>query len=240
MSSSVPSADIQVLFDALPDTVFFIKDQHGRYTHCNLTLVKRLGRRTHDEVIGKTSEELFPSPLGASYSSQDMRVVKGNLISDKLEIHLYPNRRPGWCLTLKRPLYDKEQVQGLIGISHDLGKTNSRHSAYERLKKVVSHMRDHIDEHTRIDALAELADISVAQLERQFRHVFQVSPQQYLKKLRIELAMKLLEGDENIACIGQQCGFSDQSAFSRQFKLTVGITPMQFRKMTQSEPSKQP
>ncbi|MEG1681441.1 MAG: AraC family transcriptional regulator, partial [Stenotrophomonas sp.] len=29
--------------------------------------------------------------------------------------------------------------------------------------------------------------------------------------------------------VGQACGFSDQSAFARQFKHTVGMTPRDYR-----------
>jgi AraC-like DNA-binding protein len=46
--------------------------------------------------------------------------------------------------------------------------------------------------------------------------------------------MRLLMADtavSSIASIGQACGFADQSAFSRQFKATVGITPSQYRGM---------
>lgn len=45
MDLNLPALEMQTLFDALPDVVFFIKDSEGRYTHCNLTLVRRLGRK---------------------------------------------------------------------------------------------------------------------------------------------------------------------------------------------------
>jgi AraC-like DNA-binding protein len=41
--------------------------------------------------------------------------------------------------------------------------------------------------------------------------------------------MRLLHGDDSIASIGQHCGFADQSAFARQFKATVGMTPRDYR-----------
>jgi PAS domain-containing protein len=98
------SSDVQDLFDALPDTVFFIKDRQGRYTHCNLTLVQRLGRKKRGEVIGRSPLEVFPAPLGNRYLLQDQQVLGGDPIADRLEVHLYPNRRRGCCITIKRPL----------------------------------------------------------------------------------------------------------------------------------------
>lgn len=55
----VPASELEALLDALPDVVFFIKDTAGRYTHANLTLVRRLGLKRRDEVIGRSVTELF-------------------------------------------------------------------------------------------------------------------------------------------------------------------------------------
>lgn len=216
MDLNLPALEMQTLFDALPDVVFFIKDSEGRYTHCNLTLVRRLGRKLRSEIIGRSPLEVFPLPLGGSYMMQDRRVLCGELIDNQLEVHLYPNRLPGWCLTFKRPLCEANEVIGVVGISRDLGQPDSRHSAYERLSQVMEHMQANFGDNLRVQSLADLAGLSVAQLERHFRRVFQVTPQQLLTKLRIESAMRLLYGDDSIASIGQRCGFADQSAFARR------------------------
>jgi len=231
MDAQHSSSEVQQLFDALPDTVFFVKDREGRYTHCNLTLVQRLGRRKRGDVIGRSPLEVFPPPLGNRYLLQDRQVLAGDPIADRLEVHLYPNRRPGWCLTLKCPLFRDGEISGLMGVSRDLGRPNSRHSAFAQLDRVVAHMQEHFESNLRAPQLAELAGMSLAQLERHFRHVFQLTPQQYLIKLRIEMAMRLLREAGSIAGIGQRCGFSDQSAFARQFKATVGMTPSEYRNL---------
>ncbi|TWR18268.1 AraC family transcriptional regulator, partial [Xanthomonas vasicola] len=188
MDLNLPALEMQTLFDALPDVVFFIKDSEGRYTHCNLTLVRRLGRKLRSEIIGRSPLEVFPLPLGGSYMMQDRRVLCGELIDNQLEVHLYPNRLPGWCLTFKRPLCEANEVIGVVGISRDLGQPDSRHSAYERLSQVMEHMQANFGDNLRVQSLADLAGLSVAQLERHFRRVFQVTPQQLLTKLRIESA----------------------------------------------------
>lgn len=221
--------DMQSLFDALADTVFFVKDREGRYTHCNQTLVRRLGRKRRSDLVGRTPAELFPAPLGNSYAQQDLRVLAGGSVSDQLEVHLYPNRRHGWCLTQKRPLFERGEIVGLIGVSRDLGRPDSRHSSFESLQRVREHMQQHLDQTLRVPLLAKRAGVSVAQFERQFKRVFQISPQQHLIRLRIERAMELLRSEQTVAQIAQQCGFSDQSAFSRQFKATVGMTPSDYR-----------
>jgi len=227
----LPANEIQNLFDTIPDAVFFMKDEAGCYTHCSLTLMRRLGKKHRSEVIGRTTLELFPLPFGGSYLTQDRRVLSGEVIENQLEVHLYPNRMPGWALTVKRPLIRGGKIAGVIGVSRDLGQPDSRDSSYQRLRQVIEYIQCHYDENLRVRMLAGLAGLSVAQLERHFRRVFQLTPQQLLTKLRIESAMRLLMVDTitSIASIGQACGFADQSAFSRQFKATVGITPRQYR-----------
>ena len=229
MLTTIPADELLPLFDGLPDVVFFIKDTGGRYTHANMTLVRRLGLRRRDEVIGKRAAEVFPPFMGGGYAAQDRRVLGGEVIENQLEVHIFDNRAQGWCLTFKRPLRVAGEIVGVIGISRDLGLPDARHPTYDRLRLVLDHMQSHYAESIRIGALATLAQLSVAQLERHFRRVFQLTPQQVLTKLRIDHAMHLLGSDTSVAAVGAACGFVDQSAFSRQFKATVGMTPRDYR-----------
>lgn len=231
----ISADELEPLFDALPDVVFFVKDTQGRYTHANLTLVRRLGLKHRSDIIGKDVTELFPTTMGGSYAAQDRRVLTGELIENQLEVHIFNNRAPGWCLTCKRPLISRGEVRGVIGISRDLGQPDGRHPTYDRLRRVLAHMQEHYADNVRVHTLATLAGLSVAQLERHFRRVFQLTPQQVLTKVRIESAMRLLGGEDSIAAIGMACGFVDQSAFARQFKATVGMTPSAYRTMVTAD-----
>lgn len=226
---TLPPEQLQALFDPLPDVVFFVKDAECRYAHVNQTLVQRLGLKQRGDIIGKSVIELYPASLANTYIMQDRRVLCGDEIENLLELQLYPNRLRGWCLTMKQPIRKNGQVVGLIGISRDLGQPDSQHSSFARLQSAVNYMQAHFNDPLRVKMLAEIAGISVAQLERLFKRVFRLTPQQLLTKLRIEAAMRMLHGDRGIAEIGQLCGFSDQSAFARQFKCTVGMPPRDYR-----------
>jgi len=215
--------------------VFFIKDDQCRYVHVNRTLVQRLGLRGREEIIGRSVLELYPPGLAATYIAQDRRVLAGETFDNVLELQLYPNRRRGWCLTFKQPLRDGARISGLIGISRDLGQPDSQHSSFARLQQTLAHMQAHFDEPLRAAALAAIAGVSVSQLERLFRRVFQITPQQMLTKVRIEAAMRMLHGEGSIAEIGQACGFTDQSAFARQFRATVGMPPRDYRALVRAE-----
>ncbi|MBS0382091.1 MAG: AraC family transcriptional regulator [Proteobacteria bacterium] len=236
MHTEVAIDDLVPLFDALPDVVFFVKDGAGRYTHANLTLVRRLGLESRADLIGKSATELFPASLGRSYAAQDQRVLRGETIERQLEVHIFNNRAAGWCITLKRPLRTSHGIDGVIGISRDLGQPDGQHPAYDRVRQVLEHIQAHYGELIRITHLAGMVGMSVAQLERYFQRVFQLTPQQMLTRVRIDAAIGLLQGDDSIAAIGQACGFVDQSAFARQFKASTGMTPRDYRKLTEAEP----
>jgi len=241
MGTDISADDMQSLFDVLPDVVFFVKDAHGRYSHANLTLVRRLGLKRREQVLGRTAAQLFPSVMGGAYAAQDDRVLQGDVIENQLEVHIFANRSAGWCLTCKRPLHVGVRIEGVVGISRDLGRPDGRHPTYQRLDRVLDYMKAHFSEGLRAQVLADLAGLSVAQLERHFRRVFQLTPQQFQTKLRIEAAMNHLRGKDSIAEVGAACGFFDQSAFARQFKATVGMTPRDYRAMVsmgQSEAGK--
>ena len=225
-------AEQEALFDAIPDVVFFMKDAEGRYTSVNETLVLRCGRQHKRELIGLTPLDVFPAPLGQSYVAQDRRVVRsGEPIVEHLELHLFAHRDPGWCMTRKLPVRERGKVVGLVGISRDLGRPDTADPVYPRLGRVVDYLHAHLAEDLSVTELAAFAELSVSQLERQFQRLFQLGPRRYLIKLRLERATALLEGSDSIATIAHACGYADQSAFTRQFRAIVGVTPSDFRRL---------
>ncbi|WP_296002681.1 AraC family transcriptional regulator [Rugamonas sp.] len=224
------------LFDALPDVVFFVKDGQGRYVVVNQTLVQRCGLRDKAALLGRTPAEVFAPPFGQTYLAQDLAVLAGAAIEDQLELHLYPNRDPGWCLTRKTALRDGAgagAIVGLTGISRDLAMADKKNPAYRKVAAAVRLIHEHYDQPLPLHELARLASMSVAQIERYFLRIFHITPRQMIIKTRLDAASRLLAGDASVADIAQACGYGDHSAFTRQFHATVGVTPRQYRAMLQ-------
>ena len=221
------------LFDGVPDIVFFVKDSAGRYMAVNDTLAARCGLAGKEAALGLTAEELFPPALGNAFALQDREVLRGgNPIRDHLELHLYPGGRSGWCLTYKEPIMGKNgQIAGICGISRDLHSPGDQGEDLAALSTAVDHIHHHYDEPLRLPGLAEMAGLSVYQFDQRIRSLFHVTAGQYLVKVRIDAAcLRLANSIEPIAQIALSCGYSDQSAFSRQFKQAVGISPLAYRK----------
>jgi PAS domain S-box-containing protein len=224
---------MESLFDALADVAFFIKDRDGRYLSVNTTLVRRCGLRSKQELIGKTALEVHPQALAQTYMAQDRRVIdSGTALSKHLELHLYPTRSRGWCITHKVPLRDEAgAIIGLAGTSQDLGLADELHPVYRKIAAIAQHIRENYHANVCMEELAAQAGLSLSRVERLFQRVFHYSPRQLLLQSRLAGAMGLLEakGEQSIADIAYACGYTDHSAFSRQFKAHTGMSPVQYR-----------
>lgn len=229
LESGTMAGEMAPALDALPDTIIFIKDMEGRYTYANLTLVHRLGLTRRDEVIGRNELELYPDALGSSHPRQDERVLRGETIENELQVQVLPNHASGWCLTHKRPLQVDGEIRGFVGSSRDVAAPDATQASPASLRRVFDYLHEHYMESVRVYALAEMVGMSMTQLDRHFRSRYRLTPQQMLTRLRIDSAMRLLHGGDSMSAISQACGFADQSAFTRQFKATVGMTPRGYR-----------
>jgi AraC-like DNA-binding protein len=239
-----PLALLERLFDALPDVVFFAKDAQARYTHGNRTLLERLRLTSRAQLIGRRADELFGDALGGRYLGQDQQVLRGGGdVVDQLELHLYPSRAPGWCLTHKlawradAPARGRRPVIGLVGLSRDLAPAGAAHATppatYARVAQVVERLQRDYAQPLRIGALARAAGLSVAQLERVVAQLYRLTPRQVLARARLDAAIALLAGDASIAEIAHACGYADHSAFTRQFRQSTGLTPRAWRALPQ-------
>ncbi len=230
----LPLALLERLFDALPDVVFFAKDVRGRYTHANQTLLDRLRLTKRAQLLGRRTDELFPGGLGDRYREQDERVLRDGVeIAGQLELHLYPNRAPGWCLTHKLAWREATRIVGLVGLSRDLVTPGLSHATppatYARVARVVERLQRAYAEPLQIGELAREAGLSIAQLERHVTQLYRVTPRQLLARARLDAALALLAGDASIAGIAHACGYTDHSAFARQFRRSTGVSPRDWR-----------
>ena len=171
------------LFDAITDTVFFVKDVEGRYVAVNRTLATRTRRERKSELIGLTATDVFSGVLGEAIAEQDRTVVnEGRPIHGRLELHLYPGGAEDWCLTWKEPIVGSSgKIIGLSGISRDLKSLAAPPRNMAGVSAVIDHVHRNIDAPLRLPDLAERAGLSVHQLELRIRGLFGLSVRQYLR-----------------------------------------------------------
>jgi AraC family transcriptional regulator len=79
--------------------------------------------------------------------------------------------------------------------------------------------------------LAREAGVHPVHLARAFRKFERRTPGEYQQRLQLRAACELLRDPEwPLAVIAAECGFSDQSHFTRIFRRLAGTTPAQFRR----------
>lgn len=220
------------LFDHLADIVFFIKNTNGEYLVANTTLVTRCGLPRKQDLIGRTARQVLRRPLGDRFFAQDQHVLTtGEPLLSQLELHLYASGDVGWCVTTKLPLRKRGgKVIGLVGVSQDLRLPDYEAAEYEHVAAAIEHAEKHLAARPSVEQLTAVAGMSRYQLDRRMRHVFGLTTGQWLVKIRIDLAQRLLsETDTPIAAIALQAGYADQSAFTRQFRRATGLSPRKYR-----------
>jgi len=225
---------MEALFDDLEDVVFFIKDERGCYALVNRTLVARCGLARKRDVIGRTTDEVFPEPFGKEYRNQDQQVLETNRpIKDKLELQLYSQGTPGWCITNKVPIHgDDGGVIGMTGLSRDLHIPKTKSERLPEVSRVIDYIWSHYDEPLRVEDLAAMAELSTYQLEQRMKRIFHVTVGQFIMHARIDVARDLLKNTSYpVSEVAQRAGFYDHSALTHHFKAATELTPTQFRSL---------
>ena len=218
------------LVDGIPQVLGSVKDLQDRHVYANEGFCARLGRKS-TEVLGQTVPELFGAELAASYLAQDELILKtGRPLQHQLELIVRADGQLGWYVTSKSLILDSVgDPCGIAVLSVDLhSQVNSAHAG---LAKVIRAVRDHIHAQWRVSQMAEVAGISSTSLERLARRTLGLPPQQLLQRLRLEHAVTLItQTDLTLGDISAECGFYDQSSFTRQFRKVLGLTPGAYRR----------
>jgi AraC-like DNA-binding protein len=99
-----------------------------------------------------------------------------------------------------------------------------------RLKRVLTHIDEHICESITLATLARVAGLSRMYFAAQFRAATGCRPHECILRKRIKLAQQLLlESSEPLVSIALAVGFQSQAHFSTVFKRFAGLSPNQWR-----------
>jgi AraC-like DNA-binding protein len=230
---------LAALFDFLEDVIVWVKDCQGVYRWVNRAFLLDYeashpqpgALSTPLQIIGKTDYDLSPAHLADQFRLDDEHVLAGNPIVNRIELVGQPDGVARWNITNKIPLFDRQRaVVGTAGLTRRL-KTSDEEGVLEPMfGRVLLHLRDHYATPLTNRELAKLAYMSLRAFERKFLNCFHLTPQQYLRKLRLRVASRaLVFGDQPLVKVAMSCGFSDQSHFTREFHRHFGRTPREYR-----------
>ncbi len=239
MTSSKISSHFAQLLDFLPDVLAWVKDRQGRYLWVNRAFLIQYSLDhpggnvsvAVDSILGKTDYDLSPAFLADQFRHDDEHVLAGHRIINRLERLGESRGTTVWHTTDKIPVVDaKGAIIGTAGITRAAGPTSSLEAPRPGFGPALAHMRAHFHHEITNRQLASLSNMSLRAFERQFRAAFHLTPQKFLRKLRLRIATRaLMHTNESLSEIALTCGFADQSHFSREFRRQFGRTPRKYR-----------
>jgi len=125
----------------------------------------------------------------------------------------------------------KSEAKRSAGV--DAIKASTQTEIYKRLCVAKDFMHSHFFDKPDLQSISNEACLSVPQLVRQFKTVFNKTPHQYLTRVRLDHAALLLKQTNTpIHEITWRCGFENMSAFCRAFKSAYGVQPHNYRMMS--------
>jgi len=232
LDSIANASGVIELFRTLPHVHFYAKDKTGKFMAANTATLLRNGMREESEIIGKTDFDYHPPEMAAAYQAEDRQVMhsckpllnQAWLVYDHLKIQQ-------WYISSKIPLMDSSGKSIGIAGAMRLMVVGEEQSPYQLLAKAVNHVMEYYDEKLRVPELAKMSNLSVSQFDRRFRKLYQMSPSQYILRVRVNAARSSLSfGDKLISKIALECGFYDQAQLTRYFKRLTGMTPSAYRR----------
>lgn len=237
LESNTIATAVAQLFDYLPEVQFWIKDRKGRYVTVNRGFLLNYAVERVEDIRGKTDFDLSPGHLADQFRMDDAMVLGGQAVIHRVELVGRFDHTAVWSVTTKLPIAGaRGAVVGTVGITSALhDEPTAAQDDNVALGKTITFIRRHYPRPLANEELAKVAGLSIRALERQFRQAFQLSPQQYLKRLRVRMACyDLVHTTRALVDIAAAHRFCDQSHFSREFRRQTGMTPRQYRLRFQS------
>ena len=220
------------LLDSLDGLSFFAKDNEFRLIFANPYFYRRLGLRSEKELLGKNDFELFSEPLARKFRKDDEWVLTNSKpMTGLVELFLTQQGIPAWYQTNKFPIINRMgETIGVMGTVQRYEKTGLDLTKDKKIQTVMEQIRRDCRNAPKMSAVAKENGLSHRQLNRRFKEVTGLTPQQFLLRARVGKACAWLrESSRSLAEIGYDLGFCDQSAFTAQFRKRMQMTPRQYR-----------
>jgi LacI family transcriptional regulator len=105
------------------------------------------------------------------------------------------------------------------------------------LAAAALYVREHVDEPFGLERLVRVVGRSRRWLTLHFRRCLSCTPYEYICRVRVEQAKKLLSADEKLPFyeIARRCGFGETRNLRQVFERLTGMTPVRYRRCSQQQ-----
>lgn len=187
-------------------------------------------------VVGLNIDSQLTNQLAAEFPVPKSRKssIKGMVVSATdpqvlgafsrlLELHEKPEQIPVMAPMIIREIH----FRLLTGPQGDMLRlTNTVGTLSNQVFQAITWLRNNFATPLEVDSLAKNVNMSPPSFRRHFREVTTMSPTQYLKRLRLYEAQRLmLEEERDAANASYAVGYESPSQFSREYKRLFGEAP---------------
>ena len=103
----------------------------------------------------------------------------------------------------------------------------------------IKYIHEHYNENINLQTLANIEHYNLTYYSEWFKKNMNVSPTEYIQKLRVKRAKELLlDTDLNLTRIANEVGYYRNSSFTRVFKMYENTTPLDYRKKIRGKDKK--
>ncbi|WP_449389389.1 helix-turn-helix domain-containing protein [Chryseobacterium lineare] len=130
--------------------------------------------------------------------------------------------------------FDLSVYQLLLHLFDQLSDQKSSSNSEKKpiwVKQIDEILHERFTEKLSLHELSKTLNIHPIHLSRDFQKYFRCNLSEYLRKLKVEKSLKIINDFESLSEVALECGFSDQSHFIRCFKENIGITPLRYKKI---------
>jgi transcriptional regulator GlxA family with amidase domain len=166
------------------------------------------------------------------FADADGRIVTagGTTSWHDLILHIIARHcSPGEALRIAKVYLLKWHGEGQLPYANLVRR---HHHADSVVRDCENWLAEHFREKNCITRVLERSGLPQRTLKRRFKSATGISLIEYIQRLRVEHAKRLLESDEaSIEAISTESGYEDVAFFRRLFKRSTGLTPGQYRRM---------
>ncbi len=94
-----------------------------------------------------------------------------------------------------------------------------------RINRVLDYIHKNYDKDISLETLLELTNLEKNYFIRLFKSSMNITPYQYIKKYRFNIALTMLKHKSTLIEAAQKIGYADEVAFSHAFKKNYGVAP---------------
>lgn len=172
------------------------------------------------------------------YLSENQQSIIKNLINYMDKHNPKDNGENMYLLPFKTvPTYSQTVVTqiyslffSLLGKSEDIPALTTQESVI--FGEAVSYMNSRLYENPSVEEISKKVGISQAGLKRIFKKYAGVGVHKYFLKLKLKLAVKLIESGTSVTDTAEKLGFSSQGYLTKAFQREMGILPSSICKKT--------